>query len=297
MRMTRRLRHLLDKPGMLVAPGCFDAISALIVKEAGFEALYVTGSGLVTAMLGYPDMGLTTLTEVTDQAGRIADATGLPVICDAEAGFGSYVNVVRAVREFEKAGVAAIHMEDQVTPPNNPGIKRRDLLPRDRAVGMIKAALDARTDPDLVIIARSDGDEVSIDELIERCNLYLEAGADLAMPLITRIHGQRSTGLPAEIVVEAHRRVCSEVEGPTLGCVLPDVLTVEEIEEFGYKVYIYPTDSLQAAMAAMYEMNTELKTAGTTKDYFDLHHRIAPDVLRRMVRTDEWVELDKRYVP
>ena len=114
MKATTQLRNLLKEPGMLVAPGCVDTISALVNRYIGFKAVYVTGSGTEAAMLGYPDMGLKTLTEITTQAGRIADATGLPVICDAEAGFGSYINMVPTVREFEKAGVAAIHVEDQV---------------------------------------------------------------------------------------------------------------------------------------------------------------------------------------
>ena len=187
MKATTQLRVLLKEPGMLVAPGCVDTISGLVNRYVGFKAVYVTGSGTEATMLGYPDIGLKTLTEITTQAGRIADATELPVICDAEAGFGSYVNMIRTVKEFEKAGVAAIHVEDQVTPPNSPSIKARTLLSREEAVGKIKAAVDARTDPDFVIIARSDGDEISIDELILRCNLYLEAGADLAMPMITKL--------------------------------------------------------------------------------------------------------------
>ena len=294
---TTRLRTLLREPGMLVAPGCVDPISALIVKHLGFQAVYVTGSGMETAMLGHPDMGLKTLTETTVHVGRIADASGLPVIVDAEAGFGSYVNMVRTVKEFEKAGVAAIHVEDQVTPPNSPSVKERALISREEAVGKIKAALDARTDPDFVIIARSDGDEISIDELIDRCNLYQEAGADMVMPIIWNIDGQSHTNLPREAVIEAHRRVCKAVKGPILGLGLPRDLTNAEIEELGYKIYIYPTDSLQAAMAAMYDMNSELQKTGTTKGYFDRRPRLDPEVFRKLVRTEEWVQMDRKYAP
>ena len=297
MRVTTQLRNLLEDPDMLVAPGCFDAISGLINRQLGFKAIYVTGSGLEATMLGNPDVGLKTLTETTIQAGRIADATGLPVICDAEAGFGTYINMVRTVREFEKAGVAAIHVEDQVTPPNSPSVKPRVLLPREQAVGMVRAALDARTDPDFVIIARSDGDEVSIDELIERCNLYLEAGADLAMPQIWKIDGRNWTDLPVETVMEAHRRVCREVNGPKLGLTLPAEVTIGEISDLGYKVYIYPGESRQAAAAAMFEVMSELKRTGTAKGYFDRHPRMDPTVYTEMIRTTEWLELEKRYTP
>ena len=297
MKTTTQLRNLLKEPDLLLAPGAVNAISALIIKHLGFKAVYVSGSGTEGAMFGHPDIGLKTLTEITTQAGRIADATGMPVICDAEAGFGSYVNMVRTVREFEKAGVAAIHVEDQVTPPNSPSVKSRNLLSRDRAVGMIKAALDARTDPDFVIIARSDGDEVSIDELIERCNLYLEAGADVAMPQIWKIDGQDWMNHPSEVIVETHRRVCRELKGPLLGLVLPEELTAREIQELGYKIYIYPNTSHQAAIAAMFGVMSELRNTGTIKGYFDEHPRIDPRIYREMLRTDEWLELEKKYTP
>jgi methylisocitrate lyase len=297
MKGTTQLRNILKEPGMLVAPGCVDAISGLINKHVGFKAVYVTGSGTEAAMMGNPDIGLKTLTEIATHAGHIADATGIPVICDAEAGFGSYVNMVRTVREFEKAGVAAIHVEDQVTPPNSPSVKDRTLLPRNQALGMVKAALDARTDPDFVIIARSDGDEISIDELIERCNLYLEAGADLAMPQIWKIDGQPWTDLPAEKVVETHRRVCKEINGPLLGLVVPEEVTITEIESLGYKIYIYPSDSHQAAVAAMFEVMRELKDKGTTRGYFDRHPRIDSKLYQEMLRTPEWLELERKYKP
>ena len=297
MKATTQLRNLLKEPGMLVAPGCVDTISALVNRYIGFKAVYVTGSGTEAAMLGYPDMGLKTLTEITTQAGRIADATGLPVICDAEAGFGSYINMVPTVREFEKAGVAAIHVEDQVTPPNSPSVKSRMLLSREEAVGKIKAAVDARIDSDFVVVAPSDADEISIDELIERCNLYLEAGADQAMPMIWKIDGQAHTGLSTEKVVETHRRVCREVKGPLLGLSLTGSLTVKEIEEFGYKIYIYPTESFQAAVAAMFEAISELYKTGTAEGYFSRHPRGDPHIYRNLLQTDEWLELDKKYAP
>ena len=297
MKATSQLRDLLKEPGLLVAPGCVDAVSGLAVKQQGFKAAYVTGSGIEASLFGHPDLGLKTLTETTSHAGRIADATGIPVICDAEAGFGSYNNMARAVREYEKAGVAAIHIEDQVTPPNSPSVKERRLLPRDQSVGMVKAALDARTDPDFTIIARSDGDEVSIDELIERCNLYMEAGADLAMPQIWKVDGQDWRDLPIEAVLEAHRRVRRGVDGMLLGLALPGELTVKDIEGLGYKIYIYATDTHQASVAAIYEFLGELRDTGTMKGYFDRHPGMDPDVYRKMLRTDEWIEFERSHTP
>ena len=228
------------------------------------------------------------------------------MICDAEAGFGSYINLIRTVKEFEKAGVAAIHVEDQVTPPNSPTVKARKILPRQEAVGKIKAAVDARTDPEFIIAARSDADEISIDELIERCNLYLEAGADFAMPMIAKLDEQTSMRhtegggfyqTAADRIIETHRRVCREVEGPKLGLSLPGKLTTGEIEELGYRIYIYPTDSMQAALAAMYAAMTELYKNGSAEGYFSHHPRIDPQKLAEMLRTAEWVELENKYTP
>ena len=297
MRATTQLRNLLGEPGMLVAPGCVDAVSGLVSRHLGFKALYVTGSGLEASMLGHPDIGLKTMTETTVQAGRIADATEIPVICDGEAGFGSYVNMARAVREFEKAGVAGIHIEDQETPPNSPSVKSRRILPRDRALGMVKAALDARTDPDFVIIARSDADEISLEELIERSNMYLEAGTDLSMPQIWKIDGEAYMNLPVDKVLDAHRRVCREVNGPTLGLALPTEVTVTQVEALGYKVFIYPGDAVQASVSAMYQVMKELRDTGTTKGYFDRNPRIDGGLYKDMLRTDEWLALEEKYTP
>ena len=246
-------------------------------------------------MLGHPDIGLKTMTETTVQVGRIADATGIPVICDGEAGFGSYVNMARAIREFEKAGVAGIHIEDQETPPNSPSVKSRRILPRDRALGMVKAALDARTDPDFVIIARSDADEISLEELIERSNIYLEAGADLSMPQIWKIDGESYMNLPVDKVLDAHSRVCREVNGPTLGLALPTEVTVTQVEALGYKAFIYPGDAVQASVSAMYQVMKELRDTGTTKGYFDRNPRIAGGLYKDMLRTDEWLALEEKY--
>ena len=306
MNGTTQLRMLLKEPGMLVVPGCVDAISALVNKYVGFKAVYVTGSGTEAAMLGYPDVGLKTLTEITNQAGRIADTTGLPVICDAEAGFGNYINVIRTVKEFEKAGVAAIHIEDQVTPPNSPTVKARKILPRDEAVGKIKAAVDARTDPNFIIVGRSDANEISIEEVIERCNLYLEAGADIAMPIIAKLDERTNVRhtegggffqTADDRIIETHRRVCREVEGSMLGLLLPGNLTNKEIEALGYSIYIYPTDSMQAALAAMYGAMTELYENGSLEGYFARRPRIDPKIFEEMLRTAEWVELENKYLP
>ena len=297
MKATTELRNLLKEPGMLVAPGCVDAISGLVNKHFGFKAIYTTGSGMEAVMLGHPDMGLKTLTETTVHVGHIVEATGIPLISDGEAGFGSYINMIRAVKEFEKAGVAGIHVEDQTTPPVAPTIKTRSLLTRDQAVGMLKAALDARTDPDFVIIARTDADEISVDEVIERCNLFMEAGADLVMPLIIKVNGRNRRDVSTEELLEVHRRICREIPGPKLGLALPPEVTIKEIEALGYKIYLHTTDSLQAATAAMFEVMGELQKTGSTKGYFDRHPRLDPATYAGLLRTSEWVELDKKYVP
>ncbi len=294
MKSTTQLRKLLKEPGMLVAPGCVDPISARVVEHLGFKAVYMTGSGAEAASLGHPDLGLKTLTETTELARRITDAVGIPLICDAEAGFGDVINVVRTVRAFEKAGVAAIHIEDQETPPNSPGLLPRRILPREVAVAKIKAAVDVRTDADFVIVARSDADEISVDELIERCNLYLEAGADLAMAIVSKIDGQPRAQVTEAVALETHRRIRREVKGTLLGLGLPASLTTKEIESFGYKVYIYPTDAFQASVAATYEVNKALKEAGTVEGYFKRHPRLDAKEYARLIRTQEWLAWEER---
>ena len=180
MSKTKEFQKLLTEPGAFILPGAYDAMSARLIEEVGFKAIYATGAGISNAQLGWADVGLTSLKEVVDIVTRMADVTSIPIVVDADTGFGNAINVMRTVREFERAGVAAIQMEDQVSPKKCGHFNGKDVISKDEMVGKIKAALDTRRDENLSIIARTDALAVyGMDEAIERAHAYAEAGADI----------------------------------------------------------------------------------------------------------------------
>src|SRR5262252_5897990 len=180
MRATTRLRSMLEAPGIIVAPGAYDGFSARLVEAAGFRCVYMTGAGTAASHLGLPDLGLATQTEMANHAGHLASCVSLPVIADADTGYGNVLNVVRTVREYERAGVAGLHMEDQVAPKKCGHIAGKQITPTQEFCDKIRAASEYRTDPDFVIIARTDARAVtSLDDAIDRGNRAAEAGADV----------------------------------------------------------------------------------------------------------------------
>ena len=180
MSKTKEFQKLLTEPGAFILPGAYDAMSARLIEEIGFKAIYATGAGISNAQLGWADVGLTSLKEVVDIVARMADVTSIPIVVDADTGFGNAINVMRTVREFERAGVAAIQMEDQVSPKKCGHFNGKDVISKEEMVGKIKAALDTRQDENLSIIARTDALAVNgMDEAIERAHAYAEAGADI----------------------------------------------------------------------------------------------------------------------
>src|SRR5258705_9524482 len=180
MRPTTRVRQMLQAPGIIVAPGAYDGFSARLIEAAGFQAVYMTGAGTAASHLGQPDLGLATLTEMANHAAHLALCVSLPVIADADTGYGNVLNVVRTVREYEKAGVAGLHLEDQVAPKKCGHIAGKQIVDAKEFAQKIRAAVEYKTDPDFVIIARTDARAVSgLDDAIARCNLYREAGADM----------------------------------------------------------------------------------------------------------------------
>src|SRR5215510_3647533 len=180
MTQTARLRELLRRDGMVVAPGAYDCITARLIERAGFDAVYMTGAG-TAARFGYPDFGLVTMSEMVMNAGQIADAVGVPVIADADTGYGNELNVVRTVREYEGRGVAGIHIEDQGFPKKCGHLDDKEIIPLDAYLAKIRAAIEARHNTDFVIIARTDSGAVAgFEEAIRRANAALSAGADMA---------------------------------------------------------------------------------------------------------------------
>src|SRR5689334_12344837 len=172
MRPTTHLRQMLNSPGIIMAPGAYDGISARLIERQGFKAVYMTGAGTAASALGQPDIGLTTLTEMTTHAAHISSCVTLPVIADADTGYGNALNVIRTVREYERAGVAAIHLEDQVSPKKCGHIAGKAVIPAKEFAEKIRAASGNRTDPDFVIIARTDARAVNgLDDAIERARM------------------------------------------------------------------------------------------------------------------------------
>jgi len=255
-RATTRLRELIAGGPTLYVPGCYNAMSAKVLEDAGFGAIYMTGYGTSLALTGLPDVGLTTMTEMVANARYIASAVGIPLIADADTGFGNAINVIRTVREYIGAGVAGLHMEDQVSPKRCGHVAGRLVIPMEEAVGKIRAAADARAalDPDFVLIARTDARGASggsLDDAIRRVNAYLAAGADLGF-----IEGPTS--------VDEVQRICREVQGPVfynMTGVSPR-FTLEEMRALGIAVCISPNAMLRSALAAMHDLAAQMKAEG-----------------------------------
>jgi methylisocitrate lyase len=258
---SRRLRKLLQRDGILVVPGAYDALTARMIEKVGFDAVYMTGGGTVTSLAGLPDNGLITLTEMAMNARYIAEATSIPVISDADTGYGNAVNVMRTVWEFERAGVAGIHIEDQVAPKRCGHLEGKEVVSTEEMVGKIRAARAARNDSDFVIIARVDARAVlSFDEAVRRGQAYLEAGADVIFP----------EALENE---EEFRGYAKAVKAPLLANMTEfgksPYLSAKQFEEMGYKIVIFPVTALRMALKAVWEYLTILKEKGTQKGIVD----------------------------
>lgn len=248
MRTTTHLRELLASPDLIVAPGAYDALSARLIMQAGFPAIYMTGFGTAASMLGQPDVGLLTMNEMVSRASALASvASNVPLIADADTGYGNPINVRRTIQEYERAGVAAVHIEDQIWPKKCGHMEGKQVIPMDEMVQKIRAAVDARRDPDFVIIARTDASAVTgFADALRRGKAYREAGADV-------------------LFIEAPRTI---EELRTIGTAFPDVpllfnwaesgktpaLSLNEIRALGFKLVIFPVSLMFAATQTMLNM-------------------------------------------
>jgi 2-methylisocitrate lyase-like PEP mutase family enzyme len=241
MTHTGKLRKLLRAPGMVIAPGAYDGLTAMLVAQAGFPAVYMTGAG-TSVSHGYPDFGLLTETEMVANAARMARAVEVPVVADADTGYGNELNVVRTVRDYERAGVAGIHIEDQVSPKRCGHLDDKEIVPREDWLAKIRAAAASRSDPDFLIIARTDSRAVAgFEEAIARANAALDAGADMAF-------------VEAPQTMEEITAVPKRVKGPCLlnvvwGGKTPQI-DLREAEALGFKLAIVPGLLLKAAIGA-----------------------------------------------
>ena len=261
-RLTRRpggparLRALLDSGQLIVAPGAFDPLSARLVEEAGFPAVYMTGFGTSAALIGRPDVGLLTMTEMAGNAGRIAACVDIPVIADADTGYGNPLNVIRTVGAYEAAGAAGIHIEDQVAPKKCGHLEGKLVIPAEEMAEKVRAAVDARTQPEFVIIARTDARAVEgLERSIERGRIYREAGADVLF--IEALTSEAE----AEEVVKAFPGVPLLFNWAEGGTTPP--ISLDRVQELGYRIVIFPISTLLAATGAMRRILQEIAQAGT----------------------------------
>ena len=243
MKQTRRLRELLKKPGYVTSASCWDALSAKIIEKAGFDTVAISGAAVANTMLGKTDVGYVTQTEIAQLARNVTLAVDVPVIADADDGFGSVLNTRRTIRLYEQAGLAGCHIEDMIVPKRGALTDKGGRVPPAEFANKIKAAVDARTDSDFLIIARTDN-LLHIDEAIERINIYAEAGADVGM-----LVGTNS--------IEEMEKACSQTSIPLLEIQVPGiptpVLSPKELERIGFKIVIYGFMSYAAAYAGAWE--------------------------------------------
>lgn len=280
------LRSLLAGPDLIVAPGCYDVIGARLVEQAGFPAAYLTGSGVSLSATGLPDIGLVSLHEVLERVVQITGATRMPLIADADTGFGNPLNVLRTVQEFERRGAAAIQLEDQEMPKKCGHEPGRRLVPVEEMVAKIEAACFARTSPDFLIVARTDARTThGIEEAIARGRRFAAAGADVVF-----IESPESA--------DEMRAVCKGVPAPCLANLVEGgrtpLLPQAELAAIGYRVVIYPNALTRTFARAGQDLLEELQRTGTTAGMLPrmLTHGELWDLFGRR----EWSELERRFV-
>jgi 2-methylisocitrate lyase-like PEP mutase family enzyme len=296
------LRDALDAGPMIAAPGAYDGLTARLIERHGFGAVYMTGAG-TSVSHGYPDYGLLTMTEMVENAARITAAVRIPVIADADTGYGNELNVIRTVRDFARAGVAAIHIEDQAFPKRCGHLAGKEIVDVGTWLAKIRAAVDGRPDPGLLIIARTDARAVAgLDEAISRANAALAAGADAAF-------------IEAPETRDEIAAIPAAVAGPCLFNVVPGgrspQVSTDELERWGYRIAIFPLALLTSVVAACDEALRELAAAGASSaaaspagpgpdrgratGLAERPANIGPQDLFRLVGADEWDQLRVRY--
>ena len=286
--MTPRqiLKQLLKRNKLLVAPGCFDGLSARLVQETGFEAAYLSG-GAVARSMGIPDIGLVTMSEAIERAAQVVSAIAIPVIADADTGYGNAVNLVRSVREFERVGVAAIHIEDQITPKRCGHLDGKEIISLAEMENKLEAALVTRTDPDFCIIARTDARGVNgFDDAMVRAQVFARLGVDAIF-----VEAPQSEAELAEIP----QRISNV---PLLVNVFKGgktpMLPVDRLEKMGYRIAIYPSETQRAAIYAMRMALSMLKKEGTTEAMDDTLTTFKER--DKIVGLNEWQSIERRYM-
>ena len=285
MKPTTRLRKMLNEPGIIVAPGAYDCLTAKIIEREGFPAVYMTGAGTSVSRLGMPDLGLASVSEMVANAGAIADTVDVPLIADADTGYGGTLNVRRTIRQYESAGVAGVHIEDQESPKRCGHLDDKRVVSTEEMVRRLRAAVDARTDDDFVIIARTDALAVTDwDDTMARCEAYLEAGADVLFVEALR------TAEQAEQVVRTF-------DVPMLYNFIETGksprLSASQLEEMGYKIVIFPVSAFTMVGEMVTRLMRELKERGTTERMID--SMVELEECFEMVGLHEMLSIDAAY--
>ncbi len=258
---NKRLKELLERPEILVAPGAADALVAKIIEKNGFEAVYMTGGGISYTTLGMPDMGFLTMTEMVQKAAYMSEAVDIPIISDIDTGYGNTLNVIRTIREFERAGVSAVQLEDQVFPKRCGHLAGKEIVPQAEMIAKIKAAVDTRVDDNFMIMARTDAIAVDgIDAALERAVAYQEAGADIIF-------------IEAPQTVEDMKKITGAVSVYTVANMVEGgktpLLPAGELQEIGYDLVIFPNAAVRVLAKAVSGLMQELKSTGTTNGHID----------------------------
>ena len=261
MNHCAQLRMLIDRPEILIAPGAYDPFVARIVQAAGFEAVYMTGAGVSHVRLGQPDLGLLTFSEMVDQAGRIADSVDLPLIADADTGYGNALNVMRTVRAYERAGVAGMHIEDQNMPKRCGHFDNKQVIDTSEMIGKLKAALDARVNPDFIIIARTDARTVlGLEKTMARAHAYAEAGADVIF-IESPLSEDELALIGASIATPLLANMVESGKTP--------LLPAHRLQELGFSLVIHPGAVGRFVSHQLKAFLTRLKAEGSTLSQLD----------------------------
>ena len=281
----QHLKSLAEARRGVIVPGAFNALSAKVIEDLGFQALYITGAGVTNMWFGLPDQGFMGLAEIADHTARIRDAVALPLIVDADTGFGNALNVYHSVRTLERAGADCIQLEDQVAPKRCGHFSGKEVISTDEAVSKIKAAVDARRDADLMIMARTDAAAVhGFEAAVERAERFAEAGADiLFVEAVTQEEEVRA--LP-------QRLAKPQLMNMVIGGKTP-IFNASELGELGYGLVLYANAALQGAVMGMQKTLTVLRDE---KEVLESSGLVAPFAERqRLVSKPEWDALEKRY--
>ena len=260
-KLTTRFRYLLKQPEIIVAPGAYDCMPAKIIERTGFPAVYMTGAGTSVARLGYPDLALATMTEMLENASAIAGTVDVPVIADADTGYGGVLNGGRAVRLYERTGVAAIHIEDQDSPKRCGHLDNKRVVAIEEMVQKIHAATDARVDEDFTIIVRTDSLAVTgWDDAMDRCNAYVEAGADVLFVEAIRSPEEAQTAA-SRFGVPLLYNFVETGKSP--------LISAPDLQRLGFKIVIFPTSALMLVARAVAGLMDEIRQLGTTGHMMD----------------------------